>query len=121
MNLKQPLQRLCGLQTIFSLDSASCEAKIVSDHKTISALCRAKPRLSREAKAKALCANSEATAAPLKSSALFGSARFAASGRTEALSAQIASSCEANLTLRRVQPHLSRETKARAPLCANSD
>jgi len=48
-----------------SLDSASCEAKIVSNCKTISALHRAKPLLSREAKVKALCANSEATAARL--------------------------------------------------------
>ena len=61
-----------------SLDSASCEAKIVSDCKTIPALHRAKPRLSREAIAKALCANSEATAAPLTSSVLLGSARLAA-------------------------------------------
>jgi len=45
-----------------SFNSASCEAKIVSDCKIISALHIAKPRLSREAKAKALCANSEATA-----------------------------------------------------------
>ena len=36
-----------------SLDSASCKAKIVSDYKTISALHRAKPDLSCEAKAKA--------------------------------------------------------------------
>jgi len=46
-----------------SLDLASCEAKILALH-------RAQPRLSREAKAKALCANSEATAAPLTPSAL---------------------------------------------------
>ena len=71
-----------------SLDSASCEAKIVSDCKTISVLHRAKPRLSREAKAKALCTNSEATAAPLTSSALLGSVlRLVASGKTKALSA----------------------------------
>jgi len=46
-----------------SLDSASCEAKIVYDCKTNSALHRAQPCLSREAKVKALYANSEATAA----------------------------------------------------------
>ena len=40
-----------------SLDSASCEAKIVSDCKIILALHRAKPRLSCEARAKALCAD----------------------------------------------------------------
>jgi len=103
-----------------SLDSASCETKIVSDYKTISALHSAKPRLSREVKAKALCANSEATTASLISSTLLGSARLAASNRTKALSAQIASSREANSTLYRVQPHLSCEVKAKAPLCANS-
>jgi len=103
-----------------SLDSASCEAKIVSDCKTISALHRAKPRLSREARVKALCANSEVTAAPLTSSALLGSARLAASGKTKALSAQIASLYEANATLCRVQPRLSRETKAKALLYAKS-
>jgi len=59
-----------------SLDSASCEAKIVSDCKTIPALHRAKPRLSREAKTKTLYANSEATAAPLTSSALLSSAKI---------------------------------------------
>jgi len=48
-----------------SLESASCEAKIVSKCKTISDLHRAKPHLSREAKAKALCANNEATATSL--------------------------------------------------------
>ena len=81
------------------LDSASCETKLVSDCKTISALRRAKLHLSREAKAKTLCANSEATAAPLTSSALLGSARLEATGKTKTLSAQIASSCEANSTL----------------------
>ena len=40
-----------------SLNSASCEAKIVSDCKTILALHRVKPRLSCEARPKALCAN----------------------------------------------------------------
>ena len=59
-----------------SLDSASYKAKIVSDCKTISALHRAKPRLSCEARAKALCANSEATTVLLTSSALLGSARL---------------------------------------------
>ena len=88
-----------------SLDSASCEAKIVYDCKTISALHRAKPRLSREAKAKALCANSEATAALLTSSALLCSARLAASNKTKALSAK----------------DLSREVKNEAPLSANSE
>jgi len=66
---------------ICSPNSASCEAKIVSDHKTISALGRAKPRLSREAKAKTSCAKSKATATPLTSSALSGSARLATSGK----------------------------------------
>ena len=54
------------------------EAKIVSDCKTISALHRAK----------ALCANNEAIAAPLTSSALLGSARLAASDKTKALRAK---------------------------------
>jgi len=71
--------------TSFSLDSASYEAKIVSDHKTISAPCRAKSRLSREAKTKILCANNETTTAPLTSSALLGSARTTACGSTKAL------------------------------------
>jgi len=87
--------------TTFSLDSASRDAKIVSDHKTISALHRTKPRLSHEAKTKALCANSEVTAASLTSSALLGS-RLATSGRTKELSAQLASPCEANSTFRRI-------------------
>ena len=47
-------------------------------------------------------------------------ARLAVSGRTKALSAQIASPCEANSILRRVHPCISREAKAKAPLCANS-
>jgi len=86
---------------VSSLDSVSCEAKIVYDHKTISALRRAKLRLSREAKAKASFVNREATVAPFTSSALLGSARLIASGRTKALSAQIASLCEG-----KVQPRL---------------
>ena len=70
-----------------SLDSASCKVKIVFDCKTILALHKAKLRLSREAKAKALCANSKATATPLTSSALLGSARLGASDKTKTLSA----------------------------------
>jgi len=70
--------------------------------------------------AKTLCASSEATIVSLTSSALLGSARTAACGSTKALSAQIASSREANSTLYRVQPRLSREVKAKA-LCANSE
>ena len=98
--------------TISSLDSASCEAKIVSNYKTISAL--------HEAKAKVLCANNEATAASHKSAALLGSARLAASGRTKVLSAQFASSYEASSTLCGVQPRLSREVKAKIPFGASS-
>ena len=49
---------LVAKSTCPSLDSDSCEAKIVSEHKTISVPHRTKPRLSRKAKAKALCANS---------------------------------------------------------------
>ena len=131
-----------------SLDSASCEAKIISDCKTILGLHSAKPLLSREVKAKAFCANNEATTVPLtsatlfsgvkstlsceaklktildakskatitslKSRALLGSARIAASGRTKALSAQIASPCESNSTLCTIQPHLSCGAKAKA-------
>jgi len=88
-----------------SLDSASCEAKIVSDCKTISALHRAKPHLSREARAKALCANSKATAAPLTSSALLGSARLATSSKTKTISAK----------------DLSLEVKNEASLSANKE
>ena len=44
--------------------------------------------LSREARAKAHCANNEATAVPLTSSALLGSARLAANDKTKALSAK---------------------------------
>jgi len=108
--------------TISSFDSALCEAKTVSNHKTISALPRNQPRLPCEAKAKALCANNEATAAPLTSSALLGSARLIASGRTK-LSTLIASSCEASSTFRGVQPCLSREAKAKTPLgaCSTAD
>jgi len=103
-----------------SLDSVSCETKIVSDCKTISALHRAKPRLFREAKVKAFYSNSETTATSLTLSSLFGSARLTASGKIKALSVQIASSCEANSTLCRVQSRLSRVAKAKTPLCANS-
>jgi len=46
-----------AMSTAPSLDSASCEANIVLDHKTTSAPHRAKPLQSREAKVKALCAN----------------------------------------------------------------
>ena len=63
-----------------SLDSASCEDKIVSDCKAISALHRGKPHLSREAKAKPLCTNSEAIVVSLTSSVLLGSAKLTASG-----------------------------------------
>ena len=90
------------------------------DHKTTSAPRKAQSRLSHEVKAKALCANSEATIIPLTSSTLLGSARTAACGSTKALSAQIASSCAANSTLYRVQPHLSHEAKNKA-LCVNSE
>ena len=76
--------------------------------------------MSCEAKTKALCVNNETIAAPLTSSALLGNARLAASGKAKALSAKITLSREANSTLCRVQPHLSREAKAKAPLCANS-
>jgi len=103
-----------------SLDLAFCEAKIVFDCKSISALHRAKPRMSREAKAIAFCAYSEATATSLISSALLDSTRLAASGKTKALNAQIASSREANSTLCRIQSRLSREVKAKALLCAKS-
>ena len=103
-----------------SFDSASCEAKIVSDCKTIPALHRTKPRLSHEAKVKALCANNEAIAASLISSALLGTTRLAASCKTKALSAQIALAYEANSTLCRVHPRLSREAIAKTSLCANS-
>ena len=61
--------------TIPSLDPASCEAKIVFNHKTTSAHRRTKPRLSREAKAKALCANNEVTAVLLALTTLLGSAK----------------------------------------------
>ena len=56
-----------------SLDLASSEAKIISDRETISALHRAKPRMSCKNKAKAFYANNEATVAPITSSALLGS------------------------------------------------
>ena len=102
-----------------SPDSASCEAKIVLNHKTISASRRAKPRVYREAKAKAFCANRETTTASLILSALLGSARIAACVSTKALSAQIASSCKTDSTLFRVQPRLSREAKAKTLLGTN--
>ena len=51
---------------VSSLNSASCEAKIVSDYETILALRRAKPHLSCEAKARApLCASNVADSASL--------------------------------------------------------
>ena len=61
--------------------------------------------MSCEARAKVLCANNEATAAQLTSSALLGSARLAASDKTKALSAK----------------DLSREVKNEVPLSANSE
>jgi len=87
--------------TVLSLDSASCETKIVLDHKMTSASRRVKPRLSRKAKAKALCANNEASTAPLTSSTLLGNARTTACDSSEALCSQIASLCEANSALYR--------------------
>jgi len=72
----------CEVRDI-SLDSAFGETKIVSDCKTISA----KPCLSRKAKAKVLCDNNKATAAPLTSSALLESVRLIASDKTKVLSA----------------------------------
>ena len=84
-----------------SLDSASCEAKIVSDCKIISALHIAKPRLSREAKVKApLCANSASLSQPTPSAKV-----FSRETRTKALSAK----------------DLSREVKNKVPLSANSE
>jgi len=74
---------------------------------------RAKPCLSREAKAKALYAKSEATTTMHTSSVLLVSTGTIACGSTKALSAQIASSCEANSTLYRAQPRLSREAKTK--------
>jgi len=56
--------------TIASLDSASCKAKTILDHRTPSA---PQLRLSRKAKTKTPCAYSEATAAPLASATLMGS------------------------------------------------
>jgi len=53
-------------------------------------------------------------------SALFGSATLANSGRTKALSALIASSSEASSTHHGVQPRLSRDSKTKTPLGANS-
>ena len=50
----------------------------------------------------------------------WGCARLAASGRTKALNAQIASPRKANSTLYGVQPRISRKAKARAPLSANN-
>ena len=55
---------------IAALNSASCEAKTVLDHKTVSA---PQLRLSREAKTKALYAYNEATAASLASTTLISS------------------------------------------------
>ena len=49
-----------------------------------------------------------------------GSARLVASGRTKALSALIASLCEASSTLHGVQPRLSQEAKAKTPFGASS-
>ena len=71
--------------------------------------------LCREIRNKApLGANSEAITASLTSSTLLGSARTAARDSTKALSDQIASSCETNSTLYRVQSRLSREAKSKA-------
>ena len=93
-----------------SLDSASCEATIVSDL-TISAFHKAKPRLSCEAKAKApLGANSEATTA---SSALLRSAIVLSR------SAIAKAPSGANIEATTASEVLSREARTKAPIGAN--
>ena len=91
---------------------------MVSDCKTISALHRAKPRLSCETKVKTLCVNNEATTAPLTLSTLLSSAKEALSFEVKATKAPLGAGNE--VTLYRVQPRLSHEIKTKAPLCANS-
>jgi len=103
-----------------SLDSASCKAKIVSDHKTILVLRRAKPVCPAGLRLKHFVLTAGLLQPRLHHLALLGSAKLAASGRTEALNAQITSRCEAHSNLCRVQPRLSREAKAKTPLGANS-
>jgi len=90
---------------------------MVSDCKTISALHRAKPRLSCETKVKTLCVNNEATTAPLTLSTLLSSAKEALSFEVKAKALLGAGN---EVTLYRVQPRLSHEIKTKAPLCANS-
>ena len=107
--------------TISSLDPASYETKIVSDHKTISAPCRAKPRLAREAKAKAPCANSEATAASLASTTLLGSAK-PATREAKAKASLGANSVFDSTSLPLIAPNaknLCREVRNKASLDAN--
>ena len=72
-----------------SLDAASCEAKIISDCKTISVRHRAKPRLSREAKAKALmCAKSIADSASFPLTVLSAKKILSRETKIKALSAK---------------------------------
>jgi len=97
-----------------SLDSVSCETKIVFDYEIISALHKAKPHLSREAKAKSpLGASSEAT---LASSALLGST-------TEALSlnARAKAPYDANSEAITASKVLSCKARTKAPIGANNE
>ena len=105
------------------LDPASCEAKIVLDHKTTSVHRRAKPRLSHEAKAKALCANSEATATSLASTILLGSAKPAvreANTKAPLRVNSVADSASLPLTTPSAK-NLCREARDKAPLDANNE
>jgi len=109
--------------TTSSLDAASYEAKIVLDHETISASCRAKPRLARKAKAKVLYAKSKATVASLTSTTLLSSARPVAHEAKAKASLSANSVVDsASLPLRAPSAkNLCREAINKAPLGANNE
>jgi len=109
--------------TIPSLDPASCEAKIVLDHKTTLAPRGAKSRLSCEAKTKAPCAYSEAIKATLASTILLGSAKPAtreANTKAPLRANSITVSTSLSLTTPSAK-NLCREARDKAPLRVNSE
>jgi len=111
------------VSTIPSLNPVSYKAKTFLDHKTTSAHRRTTPRLSREVKAKALCANSEATVASLASTTLLGSTKPAtceANTKAPMRANSIADSDSLPLTAPSVK-NFCREARDKASPSANNE
>ena len=109
--------------TTSSLDPTSYEAKIVSDNETISTPHRTKPRLSCEAKPKALYANSETVVASLTFTTLLGSGKPAAREANTKVPLH-ANSVADSASLPLIAPstkNLCSEARDKAPLSANSE